>query len=264
MTSKDIHSILADWPQKIGEMQVRRIVGTDGESFIQLRLDLGMLQMKLDGRPDGERPFGCESMLEFLSSLNDRQGSLSELTEEQAQAVAREMLQYYRRRISLIALAEEAKNDDDADQADACLRRAIRDADHNLALLDLLRDSPDNGELWLDHEQYRPFIQMHRYRCLAERSLLVQDPDGAIEYLKAGILSIQRVPRTDMAAPEGIPVVDVMPFVRELKRFERQIRKSYRRRRTLREQLEDAIDAENFEQAARLRDMLADQPPMEE
>ena len=36
----------------------RKIVGEDGKEKLQVRLDLGLLQMELNGRPDGERPHG--------------------------------------------------------------------------------------------------------------------------------------------------------------------------------------------------------------
>jgi protein-arginine kinase activator protein McsA len=52
--------------------------------------------------------------------------------------------------------------------------------------------------------------------------------------------------------------LDVSGFVAELRLMERRIRRKYHRRRTLREQLEDALQAEDYEKAARLRDDLAE------
>ena len=51
--SKDLGPILGDWPHEPGQITVRKIRGTDGRVKIQLRVDLGLLQMEADGRPDG-------------------------------------------------------------------------------------------------------------------------------------------------------------------------------------------------------------------
>ena len=57
---EDLDSILSAWPFEHGSVQVRVIRGTDGRSVLQLRLDLGILQMEIQGRPDGKKPFGQE------------------------------------------------------------------------------------------------------------------------------------------------------------------------------------------------------------
>ena len=53
------------WPFEPDEVLVRIIPGDDGRSKVQLRVDLGMLQMEMDGRPDGFRPEGFESWLDY-------------------------------------------------------------------------------------------------------------------------------------------------------------------------------------------------------
>ncbi len=58
--SNDLSSILRDWPYESGQINVRLISGDDGEPKVQMRLDLGLLQMEAFGRPDGERPQGYE------------------------------------------------------------------------------------------------------------------------------------------------------------------------------------------------------------
>ena len=61
----DIGDILKRWPFKPGEVNVRRIIGVDGKEKLQLRLDLGLLQMEISGRPDGKTPKGHETLLDF-------------------------------------------------------------------------------------------------------------------------------------------------------------------------------------------------------
>src|SRR6476661_1144366 len=63
--SKDIAAILKGWDYEPGTINVRKINGTDGSPKLQMRLDLGLLQMEMTGRPDGVRPHGFESLLEY-------------------------------------------------------------------------------------------------------------------------------------------------------------------------------------------------------
>ena len=82
--SFDISSLLSDWEFEPGKVMVRRFKGDDGQDKIQLRVDLGILQMNAEGRPDGKRPFGHESLFDhFKSKLiafekSDEDFSLSE------------------------------------------------------------------------------------------------------------------------------------------------------------------------------------------
>ena len=67
--SKDITPILAGWEHDPDEAaQVRIIAGDDGRDKIQMRIDLGLLQMEMSGRPDGQRPEGLESLLEVYEA----------------------------------------------------------------------------------------------------------------------------------------------------------------------------------------------------
>src|ERR1700689_565485 len=71
-SGKNITPAPRDWQFEAGEINVRKIIGLDGAPKLQMRLDLGLLQMELSGRPDGHRPHGCESLLEFFEQqLND-------------------------------------------------------------------------------------------------------------------------------------------------------------------------------------------------
>jgi hypothetical protein len=61
----DISHLLEQWEYQSHQVVARRFKGKDGRERIQLRLDLGLLQMHAEGRPDGKRPFGHKSLLEY-------------------------------------------------------------------------------------------------------------------------------------------------------------------------------------------------------
>src|SRR5438876_6384030 len=63
--SKDIVPLLKGWDYEPGTINVRKINGLDGRPKLQMRLDLGLLQMELSGRPDGAKPHGHDSLLDY-------------------------------------------------------------------------------------------------------------------------------------------------------------------------------------------------------
>src|SRR6187401_1631500 len=75
----DITKALHGWAFEPGQVNVRLIRGNDGKPKLQLRLDLGLLQMELDGRPDGKRPHRSPTELAFqqkrLGAHQKRTGS---------------------------------------------------------------------------------------------------------------------------------------------------------------------------------------------
>ena len=62
---KDIAHFLHDWEYD-PDNTVRFVDGDDGRQVLQVRLPLGMEQYELDGRPDGEEPFGRECVLDEI------------------------------------------------------------------------------------------------------------------------------------------------------------------------------------------------------
>ena len=88
--SLDLNSLLSDWPHEPGAIKVRKIIGLDGREKLQLRIDLGVLQMEIAGRPDGQRPHNCESLLVYHQRRAERaeaRGETYELSAEQCRPV---------------------------------------------------------------------------------------------------------------------------------------------------------------------------------
>ena len=58
--------LLSDWAFAPGQVLVRQIQGEDGRDLLQMRIDLGILQMETKGRPDGVMPEGFETFYSHL------------------------------------------------------------------------------------------------------------------------------------------------------------------------------------------------------
>lgn len=62
---EDIDHILRHWPFDPSSVTVRKL-WVNSRQVLQLRLDLGLLQMEIKYRPDGKRPHGSKTYLDYL------------------------------------------------------------------------------------------------------------------------------------------------------------------------------------------------------
>ncbi|HXP35561.1 MAG TPA: hypothetical protein VN827_08450, partial [Chthoniobacterales bacterium] len=152
--SLDLNSILKDWPHENRAIKVRKILGLDGRQKLQLRIDLGVLQMELAGRPDGMRPHGCESLLTYHQLRAARAQARNEnyeLTPEQCAELQQEGIQYYHRYLSLFQI-----ND---------FHGVVRDTQRNLDLFDFVDAHTERDELSWTLQQFRPYVLMMNTRA---------------------------------------------------------------------------------------------------
>ena len=235
----DIDFILHQWPFKPGVIAARLVRTQSGREVIQMRIEMGLLQMETTGRPDGEHPGGAETCLEWLEELARSQGESFALSEEQCMEIDREFLQFYHRRICCLALRQFA--------------RALADADHVLALMDfVVAHSPD--QQWtVSHEQYRPFVVFHRIQSAAMLALEKSGAEAAIEAVNQGLEQMRQLYDqfdTDEPFEEDELIV-------QLNMMKESLRQEYHVGKTLDEQLAEAVANEEFERAARLRDEIS-------
>ena len=154
--SLDLNTILKDWPHENGNIKVRKITGLDGREKLQLRVDLGVLQMEMSGRPDGQRPHKCESLLEYHQKRAARaaeKGQPYELTPEQCAELQQEGIQYYHRYLSLFQINDFAG--------------VVRDTQRNLDLFTFVAEHTDREELSWSMQQFRPYVLMMSTRAKA-------------------------------------------------------------------------------------------------
>lgn len=237
----DIDDALAGWDYKPGLVQARMIPALDGRTVLQMRIDLGILQMETTGRPDGTRPHGYSSCLAWLQHLARRAevaGKEFVLSEEQCDEADREFLQFYNRRISWMALRNHA--------------RALADADHTLTLMDFVRQHSPSEDYTRAHEMYRGFVLFHRAQAAAGLKAERGDAEGAIDALREGLERIRQY----FATTDVESVMEEERILQDLRQTEENLRERHGIQETLREQLERAVANEDYESAARLRDAL--------
>lgn len=245
-SNKDITPMLRGWDYEPGTINVRKVVGIDGAPKLQMRLDLGLLQMELSGRPDGERPFGCESLLEYheqqLAKLQHQQGNEIgfHLTGNECQSLREEAVMYYHRYLSLFVLED--------------FPGVVRDTSRNLRVLDLCGKYADEEQDRLILEQYRPYIIMMHARARASILAANNQFTQALEAVNGGLEAIhdffRRFGQEDVFSQSN--------EVRVLKRLARDLRRKVpvSPLERLQRRLDRAVKNEQYEEAARLRDKL--------
>lgn len=252
----DLSIITGDWPYDEEEesRNVRKIVGVDGRMKIQLRIRSGLIQWEIEGRPDGRKPHGFPSILDYCVDLLARQPSLSDLPERLpgeldanlAAELADELFDYYRRSRALFNLGD--------------YRRALDDALHNLEILELICESCLDQATVFNYDRYRPALLVDRAR--AQMLIHLQDGDArkALDALSRGIRDMEvfhvqyglEDERWD--SPERQILVDLRRSLREKHNVPLNDQELLH---SLEVEQEIAIQRENYEMAARLRDKIS-------
>ena len=259
----DITQALRGWAFQPGQVNVRLIRGNDGKPKLQLRLDLGLLQMELDGRPDGRRPHRAATELEFqkkkLVSHEKKIGSDSgfALTGRECQSLREESAMFYHRYLSMFVLV----------QYDA----VVRDSKHNLDVLDLCRRYGKSDYDRLCLEQYRPYILMMNTRAKACEALRQGYVKTSLAYLRGGIRQIAHLAPKEhrrkflRQSNEARILLDMikqiraqLPQAKAMAAPTTRVAKVADPREELEKQLREAVRAEKYEEAARLRDQLTE------
>ncbi len=240
----DIDRVLKEWPFEPGEISARIVRANDGREVLQMRVEMGLLQLEITGRPDGQRPGGAETYFDYLAGLAGKHGDDFVLTTEQCVDADREFMQMYHRRVCWLALRE--------------FRRATTDADHTLAFMDFVRDHSPDEEWTLSHEQYRPFVLFHRAQAATLATLEESGPAEALQEMSRGL----QVFRDLFAEYDAEEQFEDDELVQRLIELRDTLREQYDLKPSLSEQLADAVAAEQYELAAKLRDELSRKKPL--
>jgi hypothetical protein len=250
-SQKDITPVLKGWDYEAGTINVRKVAGLDGTLKLQMRLDLGLLQMEMTGRPDGLRPHGCESLLEYfehqLANHHQRHGTEIgfQLDQSQCQMLREEAGMYYYRYLSLFVLED--------------FTGVIRDTARNLRVLDLCGKYAEEEMDRQVLEQYRPYIIMMNARARATIPFKEQKYAEALKAVETGLSEIREF-FSSFGQEQAFARSNE---VRVLKRFAKEIRRKLPvdPMERLQRKLARAIKSEEYEEAARLRDKIVAMDP---
>ncbi len=248
--SQDLTRILDEWtfdPQA----NVRRIAGDDGVEKIQVRVDQGafqgILQLNLDGRPDGRKPHGRDFALDHYRSLLEKShreyGAHDDdfaLDRSACEELFDEGARVYERYAFLLQLKD--------------YRRVVQDTERNMVLFRFVNRYAEQQEDRDNLEKWWPYIL--RINGMAKAMIAVDEEgyDQALDIVDKTRDQIQTWPE-----------VEAEEFYAERERSEAaldELEKELLQKRPLNQQeqlersMQEAIEAEEFEKAAVLRDEL--------
>lgn len=243
----DISHLLDQWDYQPGQVVVRKFVGKDGQEKIQLRVDLGLLQMNAHGRPDGKKPFGHPSLFDFyLAKLEQHRASHGGSDEQfalNAEDISRlqmESFQYHHRYICLLQLEDYGS--------------AVRDTSRNLKVFDFVEEYAESDDLAWSLQQFRPQVLMLQTRAVASQHLQDEEFATAIQEIEMGIDSLREFyenhSRHDLLA-QSPEIMGLQHWLEEVER-----KRPLSRREQLERDLNDAVKREDYEKAAKVRDAL--------
>ncbi len=238
--NRDIVNILREWDFD-PDNNVRFFTASDGRELMQIRLPLGIEQYELDGRPDGHRPFEQDSYLNiYLGKLKQAQDNRQIFTIgiKDFNLLHNEALLFYYRYVILFQTED--------------YYRTVRDTEHNIKICDLI-DQYCSEKAKEQILQYLPYIL--RVYAISQAMLALQgmETDQARDYLETTISKIK-----------SLPIIETSIFDLEKERSLKQLREVLEQvksrhpneREILEEELLHAVESENYEMAAQLRDRL--------
>lgn len=234
MSGTDISGILEGWPYQSGRLQVRLERPEGGVAYLQIRLEMGLVQMRLDGRPDG-RSVGAEG-----TALAQALSSEEPLSTEACQALRDEAAQFHQRSSALYAVEH--------------FEGAAEDAQRSLESARLMRDRAVRAEdRGMAAGPIGPLLVL-RTRARAARAVAGRDPRGAAAEIDVGLAELRAhfVERGQGAAFERSGEFAVMRAMRDML----VPRLPASQRSELEDRLRSAVAAENYELAAILRNEL--------
>jgi hypothetical protein len=247
----DIDIVTGDWHCPPDEICARIIRGHDGADQVQLKVDLGVLQMFPEGRPDGRRYHGMPSAADYIThelKVHRPVGAAD------WQELHRELQQLNYRRLAYSVLADRALRDNNRPVAEPLLRSAFRDISQCLWIL----------RTFEKHQSAAPSSSALTAALIYNRTLVVSRLrvvegliDEAIDELGCGRRMLDELLERTGAEPEAREADAGLTY---LKQQEAQLRHAHGVRQTLRERIDAAVECEDFESAARLRDELRRRP----
>jgi len=241
----DISQLLNNWAFD-PEANVRKIEGEDGIAKIQVRVDQGafqgILQLNLDGRPDGKRPYDTDYVLEHFEAQANLPGEAGEfhLDADTCRELFDESARIYGRYVFLLQIKE--------------YERVVADTERNMRLFRFVRRYAEQSEDRNNLQKWWPYIL--RIHATA-RAMLASDNDDFDQALailaeaREQIAALSEVEAEEFFAERERSLEALDELVNEL-----SDKRPLSKREQLEQELEEAIANEEFERAAQLRDRL--------
>ena len=175
----DIAKILEEWTYD-PDSNVRKIVGEDGVKKIQVRVDQGafqgILQLNLDGRPDGKRPHDSDFVLDYYQAMlgeyktkHDGNDKGFELDHSSCEELFDESSRIYGRYVFLLQIKE--------------YDRVVKDTERNMMLFEFVHAYALEEDDRTNLQKWWPYILRIHATASAMMSAQEEDFERSIEII---------------------------------------------------------------------------------
>jgi hypothetical protein len=243
--NRDISDLLDNWPFN-PQNNLRIITIAHDKQVLQVRKPMGLEQYDLEGRPDGQKPFGKESVLaefldrqdQYVRAHNSDKGF--ELSHDDSVLLQEEAVFNYYRYLLLFQLGD--------------MERTVRDTDHNLKICELVAKycpiEEDRDQLL----QYKPYILRINAVARSMIAMKQQLTTVAKEIVQDAITEIKNLPDINNMTFQFEKIRSLNYLKVTLSQFDGSNEDSMHDQLQL--ELKDALKIEDYERAAELRDKI--------
>jgi hypothetical protein len=240
----DIGQLLESWPYD-ADHNVRIGRGDDGREILQVRTLMGLEQYELEGRPDGQRPHGMESALEYhLQRLDKARAAGQEdsfvLPHNQCVELFAEGTLFYYRYLHCFQARE--------------WKRTLRDTTRNLRLFDFVRRYAESESDQMHLERWRPYILRMNAAAAAMLALESELFERAQVIIRGALDRLEALPELDDETFQYERKRSLLALREMAEQIQKNLPLSEHDR--LEQELQQAIEQQAFERAAQLRDRL--------
>ena len=236
--SKSIRKLLDEWEYDSGK-NIRIINDNSGNPVMQVREMMGISEFFLEGRPDGSRYKGFDTVLDEVLSRLDRNNSNFVLEASDLEEFNNEAKMFYYRYLLCFQISD--------------FGRVVRDTEHNLKICEITEMHGSVSNLRLSILQYRPFIIKMNAISRAMISLQKNVKELARDILEKAVVTLKSLPEVNSS-------IFIMEKKRSITYLETALKQlGYCKADSvdcMTRELMAAVESEDYEKAAELRDRI--------
>ena len=236
--SQSIRKLLDEWEYDSGKT-IRIINDCRGNPVMQVRELMGISEFFLEGRPDGSRYRGFDTVLDEVERRIEDSADSFKLAENDFEALDKESKMFYYRYLLCFQISD--------------FGRVVRDTEHNLRICDITEKYGFGSNMRVSILQYRPFIIKMNAISRAMISLQKNVKELAKDILESAVVKLKALPEVNSS-------IFIMEKNRSINYLETALKQlGYCKSDSLecmKKELMAAVESEDYEKAAELRDRI--------
>jgi hypothetical protein len=233
-----IRKLLNEWEYDSGK-NIRIINDRRGKPVMQVREMMGISELELEGRPDGSFYKGFDTVLDEVLLRLEKNESSFVLSDNDLAELEKEAKMFYYRYLLCFQISD--------------FGRVVKDTEHNLKICEITEMYSSSTKMRVSILQYRPFIVKMNAISRAMISLQKNVKELAKDILENAIVTLKSLPDVNSS-------IFIMEKGRSINYLETALKQlGFCKNDSLdcmKKELFSAVESEDYEKAAQLRDRI--------